>query len=49
MKINKYTDTMSEQDSAQYLSALKDSSEALIISEAPHPPRKIRRRKKRSR
>ena len=44
MKINKFSDTMADHDGAEYVSALKDSEETLVITEVPKPPRKKRRK-----
>ena len=47
MKINKFSDTMSERDEAEYVSSLKDSKETLIITEqVSSTPQKARRKKR---
>lgn len=44
MKVNKYSDTMSDEQKGEYISALKDSTEAKVITDAP----KRRKKKKRN-
>lgn len=45
MKINKYSETMSDEMKGEYISALKDSDEAKVITDAPQ--RKHAKRRKR--